>query len=165
MLDDVKIEEAYRRLSGSLLKHIQARVRDPEIAAELVQETFLRAHRFRHHYNSEHALSTWLWAIARRRVTDYLRSPGSGLMSGRSGDELSPDEVVCPRSHAEDLLIKRHARRESLRQLKRLTRTQRKVMVMRAFRHLSYREIARRLGMSLGAVKALSQRAKRTLVL
>jgi RNA polymerase sigma-70 factor (ECF subfamily) len=159
MLNHAVLDQAYRRYSGALQRDVQARVSDPQIAAELVQETFLRAHRFSHLYNPEHALSTWIWAIANRTVADYLRGAG-----GRRPGEVEYQELPCPRSHAEDLLITKHSRRESLRQLKRLTRTQRKVVLMRAFRHLSYREIARRLGMSLNAVKALSQRAKQVLL-
>src|SRR4051812_42366505 len=112
MLSNEALDQAYRRFRPALMKEILSKVSDPQLADELVQETFLRAHRFSHLYDGRHSVSTWLWAIAERAVIDHLRRPSS-----RPAEGLDPGTLACPRGHAEDLMIARHSRRESLRRL------------------------------------------------
>lgn len=160
MLDTRSLTEAYRRFYRPLLQHVRTRIADPETAADLVQEIFLKAHRSRHLYKPEHAVSTWLWAIARSLVVDHLR----GIRGSDVVHEGEVEELPSARPDAERLLLSKHGFREAIRLLRPLTRSQRRVFLLRAFRHLSYEEIAARLGMSLAAVKALAHRARRTLL-
>jgi RNA polymerase sigma-70 factor (ECF subfamily) len=159
MLDARSLTEAYRRFHRPLLQHVRTRIADPEIAADLVQEVFLKAHRSRHLYRPDHAISTWLWAIAKRLIVDHLR--------GIRGKNVEPshliEEIPSVRPDAERVLLSKHRWREGLKLLRPLTRLQRRVFLLRAFGHLSYEEIAIRLGMSLTAVKALAHRARRSL--
>jgi len=161
MLDASSLTEAYRRYHRPLLQHVRTRIADPETAADLVQEIFLKAYRSRHLYKPEHAVSTWLWAIAKSLIVDHLR--------GVRGRDVEPDaeidEFPSARPDAERILLSKHRWREAVRLLRPLTRSQRRVFLLRAFRHLSYEEIASKLGMSLAAVKALAHRARRTLEL
>jgi RNA polymerase sigma-70 factor (ECF subfamily) len=159
MLDTGLLSEAYERFHTPLLQHVRTRIGDPETAADLVQEVFLKAHRSRHLYRPDYALSTWLWAIAKRMIIDHLR----GNRSRGPEPATSIEEFPSGRPDAERILLSKHRWREALRLLRPLTRPQRRVFLLRAFRHLSYEEIATRLGMSLAAVKALAHRARRAL--
>jgi RNA polymerase sigma factor (sigma-70 family) len=159
MLDAGILTEAYLRFHGPLLQHVRGRIADPEIAADLVQEIFLKAHRSRHLYRPEHAVSTWLWAIAKSLVTDHLR----GIRRTFAPTAEPVEEQPCPHPNAERILLSKDRWRMAFRTLRPLTRPQRRVFLLRAFRHLSYEEIATKLGMSLSAVKALAHRARRAL--
>src|SRR4051812_38750309 len=142
MLDTRALSEAYRRFQRPLLNHVRGRIADPEIAADLVQEIFLKAHRCRHLYRPEHALSTWLWAIAKGLVLDHLRGirvrPSSiGFGFGSDGeDQSSIEEIPSLHPDAERVLLTKDRRRQAFKLLRPLTRSQRRVFCLRAFRHL-----------------------------
>jgi RNA polymerase sigma-70 factor (ECF subfamily) len=163
MLDARALTEAYRRFYRPLLNHVRVKIADPETAADLVQEIFLKAHRSRHLYRPEHALSTWLWAIAKGLILDHLRGTLSRPSSARAEESAPIEEIPSGHPDAERVLLSKDRRRETFKLLRPLTRPQRRVFLLRAFRHLSYEEIATKLGMSLSAVKALAHRARRAL--
>lgn len=64
------------------------RVRDREVAEDIVQETFLAALRAKDTFAGESTERTWLTGILRRKVVDHFRK----MRSTRSLDDLSPAE-------------------------------------------------------------------------
>ncbi|MDA0836269.1 MAG: sigma-70 family RNA polymerase sigma factor [Planctomycetota bacterium] len=50
------------------------RLRKPEIAEELVQETFLAALRARNNFSGNSSIRTWLVGILKHKIIDYFRS-------------------------------------------------------------------------------------------
>jgi RNA polymerase sigma-70 factor (ECF subfamily) len=146
----------YARFRRPLLSYIRKRITDRHVAEDLVQEVFLKAHRFEAKYEKRYAISTWLWTIAKNTVSDHLRCVGRW-----GGEEpIEPDELPSKARDAEESVIGRDQRRLLLKTLKSLSRPQRRVVWMRFVRQLSYDEIARKLGLSLSAVKSLAYRAR-----
>ena len=62
-------ERHHNRLYGYLVR----RTRDPQIAADLFQETFLRVHRARHTWKSGRPFRPWLFGIAVNATKDHAR--------------------------------------------------------------------------------------------
>ncbi len=60
----------------SLFRFAVSRVQDPEIASDLVQETFLAALRVRDTYAGRSSVRTWLIAILKHKIADCLRKIG-----------------------------------------------------------------------------------------
>jgi RNA polymerase sigma-70 factor, ECF subfamily len=60
----------------SLFRYAVLRVRDPETAADLVQETFLAALRVRDTYSGGSSIRSWLIAILKHKIADRLRKTG-----------------------------------------------------------------------------------------
>jgi RNA polymerase sigma-70 factor (TIGR02943 family) len=60
----------------SLFRFAVSRVQDPEIASDLVQETFLAALRIRDTYAGRSSVRTWLIAILKHKIADCLRKIG-----------------------------------------------------------------------------------------
>jgi RNA polymerase sigma-70 factor (ECF subfamily) len=56
-----------------LYRFALARVKDPSIAEDLVQETFLAALRARENFKGRSAGRTWLIAILKHKIVDYIR--------------------------------------------------------------------------------------------
>jgi RNA polymerase sigma-70 factor (ECF subfamily) len=48
-------------------------LRSPDLAEDLVHETFMRAHNHRAQFQGEAKLSTWVWSIARNTLFEHLR--------------------------------------------------------------------------------------------
>ena len=60
-----------------LYNYASARVNDPEIARDLVQETFLAGLKSAKNYKGTASERTWLIAILKRKVVDYYRKINS----------------------------------------------------------------------------------------
>lgn len=71
--------EAYRAFLDELSGHLRAFVRRRLLHAQadvedIVQETLLAIHNSRHTYRPEQPLTAWVHAIARYKLTDFLRT-------------------------------------------------------------------------------------------
>lgn len=56
-----------------LYRFALARIKDPSLAEDLVQETFLAALKGRKNFQRRSALKTWLTAILKHKIIDHLR--------------------------------------------------------------------------------------------
>ena len=152
-----EIDESYR---NAILRFVSQRIPDRDTALDVTQEIFIKAFRFRARYSSEYAFSTWLWTIARNTVLDSFR---------RDKQDDHPDEdeenaFICPLPNAEELLLQKgEKRRRLLKFLRALSGQQKRILWMRLVHQLSYEEIARKLGLSLSAVKCAVYRSKQNL--
>jgi RNA polymerase sigma-70 factor (ECF subfamily) len=125
---------------------------DREAAADLVQETLLEALKAPAGYRGEALLSTWLCAIARRRLARHwererrqeVAAAGLRVLDGGGED---PGEAVPDR---EDLF----------RALSALPAIHRQVLVMKYLDGMAVEEIAAELGRSRVQVQSLLQRAR-----
>lgn len=62
-----------------LYRYALARVRRPELAEDLVQDTFLSALKGKDRFQGRSAVRTWLTGILRHKILDYYRSRNRGL--------------------------------------------------------------------------------------
>jgi RNA polymerase sigma-70 factor, ECF subfamily len=72
----------------SLFRFAVLRVKDPETASDLVQETFLAALRVRDTYSGGSSIRSWLTAILKHKIADRLRKTGreQRFREGRAKD-------------------------------------------------------------------------------
>ncbi len=56
-----------------LYRFALSRVKDPAVAEDLVQETFLAALRARENFKGQSAGRTWLVAILKHKIVDHIR--------------------------------------------------------------------------------------------
>jgi RNA polymerase sigma-70 factor, ECF subfamily len=66
-------DELFRRHEHQVLRWCKRFTRDPEVAADVAQESFLRAYRSLDLYRGECSFSTWLYAIARNQCYSELQ--------------------------------------------------------------------------------------------
>jgi RNA polymerase sigma-70 factor, ECF subfamily len=64
------------RHGDSLYRYALLRLRDPELAADVVQETFLHALRSSASFTGRSSERTWLVGILKHKIVDQLRSAG-----------------------------------------------------------------------------------------
>jgi RNA polymerase sigma-70 factor (ECF subfamily) len=79
------------RHGDALYRYASMRLLDPEVAAELVQETFLQAYRGRDRYRGRASERTWLVSILRHKLIDHLRR--SGREEPNDPDELGDERI------------------------------------------------------------------------
>jgi RNA polymerase sigma factor (sigma-70 family) len=165
MADDGEFDAFYRRESEALLVFFARRTLDAETALELMAETFAHAYlgwRGLRGDSSEER-QAWLYTIARRRLSRYLRR---GRVERRALQRLG---IQTPAAHEDDLaLIEQRAGLAQLRaalsdELVHLSAPQRRALDLRIVQERSYAEVASDLGISELAARARVSRGLRAL--
>lgn len=119
----------------------------PDDVEDLVQETLLALHNQRHTYRPSERLTPWLYAIARYKLVDSLRTH-----SPRRAIELPLDETADSAFFEQDTAAK-EARRDLLKLLETLPDRFRLPIVQVKLEGRSVAEAALLLNMSESAVK------------
>lgn len=159
-------ERAYReliRLYQTPVVNLAWRITgNPEDAAEVGQETFIRVLRSFHTYDPERPLKTWLFKIAANLALDAIRRRKRRPVSIQDlfdEDEGPPLDPADPGPGPEQL----HESRESGERFDELVREMpehyQAILFLRYREDLAYEEIAETLGIPLGTVKVRLHRA------
>ncbi|MAE97104.1 MAG: RNA polymerase subunit sigma-70 [Deltaproteobacteria bacterium] len=160
--DEAAFDLLFDRWSGRLLRFLERMVRDPAVAEELLQESFLRVHRARDRYQPQARFSTWLYTIATNVARNELRRPfrrsphdstddeGDGAPLTLVADAPATDEVVEARRQGDAVEAA----------LETLPERQRSALWLSAVEGLSYAEVAVALETTEKSVKALVHRAR-----
>ncbi|MCC7009275.1 MAG: RNA polymerase sigma factor [Acidobacteria bacterium] len=148
-------EEVYRAYAPRMFGLI-CRMTGRSHAEDLLQETFLTAHRKLGSYRGDAALGTWLFRVATNVCLDHLRS--RGYRSGRLMDEL-PDEVQDER-RPESAVLGVIDRLDLERAVSALPPGARTVFVLHDVEGFEHREIAAMLDISEGTSKSQLHRAR-----
>ena len=151
---------AVRRLldevAPTVFGYLYARVGGDQPAAEdLLQETLFEAVRSAGSYRGDASLSTWLCAIARRRLARHYERERRAD-AARSGLRVVRDDAAAQTGEVEDV----ERRDEVVRALGRITVVHRQVLVLKYLDGRSVEEIAAELGRTRVQVQSLLQRAR-----
>ncbi len=146
--DRQAFDELYARYAKPIYNFLRRSADQPDLAEDLLQETFLKLHAGRHQYRPVAPFRSWIFTLARNVVRDEARQrrrrpPGDSdqlddrRLAVHSGTRRGTFDVA--------LLIE-----EALRSL---PFTQREVIVLSRYHGMSYAEIGELLGISTNAVK------------
>lgn len=144
-------ERAYRTFLGELSLRLRAFFRKrlfdrPDDVEDLVQETLLAVHNQRHTYDADRPLTAWIYAIARYKLVDMLRS-----RAGREALTESIDDEAEVLASTDTNAAEAQIDVEGL--LARLPDRHRLPIVYVKLKGMSVRETARMTGMSESAIK------------
>lgn len=144
--------DLYDRFGRLVYSVILSVVRDPAIAEDLVQETFLRVwNRAQAFEAGRGALGPWLLTIARNRAIDHIRSAASRMQ--RNSFEFDAREHPSLFVDMErDVFNTDHARLIR-KAITKLNENQQKVIELAYYEGLSQTEMAERMGQPLGTIK------------
>jgi len=156
-------QEAFRlifeRYSRPLISFIYDLVGDRELAEDLTQETFVRAHRGLKALREEAKLSTWLFGIAKNVARESLRSRTRQQQRVELDDRTVLD--LSDRGPAPvDQLLDRELNGVIRRSLAALDDDKRVVFTLKIFHQCSYEEIAEITGFSIPKLKTDLHRAR-----
>lgn len=151
--------ELFERYAPALLRFTDRLLSDRALAEEVTQEVFVKVIARAHQYDGRAEVASWLFAIAANACRDRRRRDRRALV-------VPIDALPEPAAHGEGVertLIERE-RRDAVRQaLAELSEEQREALVLARYDGLPYADIARILGISVGAVKTRIFRAVETL--
>ena len=141
-------------------------VGDPEDAADMTQETFIKAYRALSSFRGYSKFSSWLYRIASNVCLDFLRSRSRHpqvSLSTVDEDDRATFELPDMRQNPEEQLMKKLSMEAVRRGLEQLPEQQRQILVLRELGGLSYAELAQTLGLEEGTVKSRIFRARKRL--
>lgn len=147
--------ELFERYSPALLRFTDRMLSDRGAAEEVTQEVFVKVITRAHQYDGRAGVASWLFAIAANACRDKRRRDRRAAVVPL---EAAPE----PRSRAEGIeatLISEQRRKAVRLALANLSEEQREALVLARYHGMPYAEIARTLGISVGAVKTRIFRA------
>ena len=149
--------ELYDRCVRRVFRHVLYMVNDVDLAEDLTEQTFLRALEAIHRYERRGVpFLAWLLRIVRNLYLNDQRVQRNNSSIRKNWDG---GIVVSPESYCEAKLDGE----EVWRAVRALDGDQRQVIVLRFMDGLSYADVARVLGKSVGAVRVAQYRALRAL--
>lgn len=155
---------AYERRIFNLLLRM---VSDSDEAADLTQETFVRAYRAFDRFRGDSQPYTWLYRIAVNIARDHLakrkrvrkREIEISALEG-DADENTTWEPPDTKANPEDELLKQEMQQQVKLALEQAPADYREILLLREFEELSYEQIAHALGITLEAVRSRLARAR-----
>ncbi|MXY99780.1 RNA polymerase sigma factor [Candidatus Poribacteria bacterium] len=154
---EVSFSPLVRKYNARLYRHIQKRLRDPEVAKDLTQETWLKAYRGIQTYRGESAFYSWLYRIAENVITDHFRRHATERASRHLIDDPHfRDTDTCPSQSLERKELRLHLKNA----IKCLTKPRRDVFVLYYHHELPIKAIARLLNRSEGTIKTHLRNAR-----
>jgi RNA polymerase sigma-70 factor (ECF subfamily) len=144
-------------------------IEDPEDAADVTQEVFLKVFRNIREFRGECSLKTWLYRITvnessnRRRWFSRHRRRETSLDDHAEGAPAASEQLVDPQESQYERLLREERHRALETALAGLSESFRVAVVLRDIEGLSYEEIAEVLRVPVGTVKSRILRGRETL--
>jgi RNA polymerase sigma-70 factor (ECF subfamily) len=141
-------------------------LRNPDEAADVVEDTLLRMREAASKFRGERGLKTWALRIVANRCRDLLRRRKFLAGPPESHDPIAESGLRVDPVEEWDEAIDRSRMLAALeRAIDELPPGQREMVVLRDRLGLSYEEVAETVGASLPAIRAKLHRARETLKL
>jgi RNA polymerase sigma-70 factor, ECF subfamily len=152
--DQVALTQLYEENFDRIYRYIVIKIGDRTEAEDMTQQVFLNAIQSISSYKSQGMpFSSWLYRIAHNQVVDHLRKKSRRILVPL--DETLPANSDDPKHTAEQKI----EIEEVVAASKELTAAQQEVISLRFGGELSIAEVAKAMGRSEGAVKALQHSA------
>jgi RNA polymerase sigma-70 factor, ECF subfamily len=149
------VEELFGKHQNEIYAYLLRMLRDPELAADLTQDAFVKAYRAYDHLEKPENARAWLYQIAHRVALDNLRRNKIVRFVPLVGEARN----TAP--SAEHLVME--ARLSGERALERIPERQRQALLLAELHDLTGVELAAALGVSHVAARALLTRARESL--
>ena len=152
------LEEILLKYEGDLLRYAQRIVRNPEIAREVVQETFIKLWR-QDRASLDGHLVEWLYTVCRNQAVDVQRKEqrmqtyADETWAVQEGADPAPGTIAETRDSAAQVLEMVDA----------LPQNQQEVIRLKFQGGLSYREISRVTGLTVSHVGVLLHTGLKTI--
>ncbi|HEX5828149.1 MAG TPA: sigma-70 family RNA polymerase sigma factor [Candidatus Limnocylindrales bacterium] len=151
------VEDLFARHQHEIYAYLLRMLRDPELAADLTQDAFVKAYKAYDHLEKPENARAWLYQIAHRVALDNLRRHKIVRFVPLVGEA----RTTAP--SAEHLVMDARLSGELQRALERIPERQRTALLLAELHDLTGLELAAALGVSHVAARALLTRARESL--
>ena len=147
------------RYQDALFRHAVGMVGDSDAAADLVQDSLVKAYTRLHTCNDPARFPAWVFRILRNRCRDWLKNRRQQTV------ELREDTAASDHENPGTELERSELGRVVESALARLPEAQREAFLLKHVEGLSYEEMAERLDTGVSALKMRVMRAREALQL
>jgi RNA polymerase sigma-70 factor (ECF subfamily) len=152
--DPVALSQLYEDNFDKIYRYIVLKIGDRTEAEDMTQQVFLNVIKAIPSYRMKGMpFSSWLYRIAHNQVVDYLRKktrrPFVPLDDRMESNDDDPVQTTVRKLQVEELSLA----------TRQLTKAQQEVISLRFAGEMSVAEVAKTMGKSVGAVKALQHSA------
>ena len=151
------VEELFAAHHGEIYAYLIRMLRDPELAADLTQDAFVKAYRNYNVLEKPENARAWLYQIAHRVALDHIRRQKIVRFMPWTGESHG----AAPST--ERLVMDAHLSGDLQRALDRIPERQRAALLLAELHDLTGLELAEALGVSHVAARALLTRARESL--
>jgi RNA polymerase sigma-70 factor (ECF subfamily) len=155
--DPAAFEALYRSHAGRLFGLVSRMLGSAAEAEDVLQDTFVSAHRKMAGFRGESSLGTWLYRLAVNHCLDHLRGKQSRM--ARTTDSLDAEGAAEPAA-ALPVLPEAIARIDLERAIAQLPHGCRAAFVLHDVEGLDHREVGAALGISEGTSKSQVHKAR-----
>ncbi len=166
--DESAFKEIMTRYKKSVFFLILKMVKNEADAEDLTSEVFSKAFFNLDMYAETHSFSTWLFKIASNHAIDFLRRKKNQQRPVNIDEPLNEEtnwyfELKSDEPNPERKLISKQYEQSIRNLMTSLPEEIRKVLALRIFEELSYKEIAEKIEQPIGTVKARLYRGRNML--
>lgn len=159
------LQKKYIRTIQALIKRM---IKDEDDVEDLVQETFIKAYRSLSSFRFGFSFSSWLYRIASNGCIDFLRKRRFDTISINQSFTNDDDEEqefqIKDVTYQPDINVILRERKEALEKaINQLPGNYREIIRLRHEEELDYNQIAEKMNIPLGTVKAHLFRARKIL--
>jgi len=158
--DSTALRSLYQRYHRRVFHFVMRRLRDAELAEEVVADVFFEVWRSVDHFAGASRPSTWIFGIAHFKATSAHRDRSRLKRAAVVPTNVESLHRVADGADATARLIARDELRFVQRALAALSDDHREVLEMAVLDGLPYDEIAGRLGVPEGTIKTRVARAR-----
>ena len=151
------VEDLFAAHHGEIYAYLIRMLRDPELAADLTQDAFIKAYRNYNVLEKPENARAWLYQIAHRVALDHIRRQKIVRFLPWTGEHYGSAPST------ERLVMDAHLSGDLQRALARIPERQRAALLLAELHDLTGLELAAALGVSHVAARALLTRARESL--
>ena len=151
------VEELFAAHHGEIYAYLIRMLRDPELAADLTQDAFIKAYRNYNVLEKPENARAWLYQIAHRVALDHIRRQKIVRFLPWTGESHGSAPST------ERLFMDAHLSGDLQRALAKIPERQRAALLLAEIHDLTGLELAAALGVSHVAARALLTRARESL--
>jgi RNA polymerase sigma-70 factor (ECF subfamily) len=159
------LQKRYKSVITTLIRKM---IKDEDDVQDLVQETFIKAYNALERFQFGYSFSSWIYRIASNNCIDFMRKRRFATvsidqpLSGNSEDEYT-FEIKDETYLADSTMLSKEKSQILVSAIDSLPENYRQIIFLRHTEELDYQEIANKLEIPLGTVKAHLFRARKLL--
>ena len=147
--DFAAFEVLYTRHSGRLYEYLKKKV-TPEIAQDLLQETFERLHKSRDKYNAQYPFLPWLFTISRNILLDFYKKAETKVSQASNSSQSLLESIIVTSDE--------HPTHDFSQALNILPQNQKRAIELRYLNEWSFEKISQEIKISEENVRQLVSR-------
>lgn len=155
-MENTYFEEIYKKYYNKILAYVKGKVHDEQEALELTHDVFLKCYKSLDSFNPElSSIATWLYVIAGNCLKNHYRDKKEDRMDSVEIESAAVSED----DYVEQAVLLSDARKQLLENLKRLSKRERTVLVLKYYYGKKAKEIGEEMDLQAGNVRVIQKRA------